>query len=77
VVTNIFDKRARKLNNTIQDLTTLNIILQHWVVGYERAFKNEKKKRKYIKPLFCKLALAKDGGAIFFSPYKIQQARDL
>lgn len=77
VVTDVFDKRARKLNDTIQDLATSNIILQHRVVGYERALKNEKKKRKRAKPLFRKLALAEDGGATFFSPHKIQQARDL
>ena len=71
MVTNIFNKRAYKLNDTIQDLATSNIILQHWVVGYKQALKNKKKKRKRVKPLFCKLALIKDSSAIFFSPYKI------
>ena len=71
VVTDIFDKHACKLNDAIQDLVTLNIILQHWVIGYEWALKNEKKKRERAKPLFRKLALAEDGGTTFFSPYKI------
>ena len=71
MVTDIFNKHTCKLNDTIQDLITSNIILQHRVVGYKRALKNKKKKRKYIKPLFRKLALIKDSSAIFFSPYKI------
>ena len=71
MVTNIFNKRTYKLNDTIQDLATSNIILQHWVVGYKQALKNKKKKRKRAKPLFRKLALTKNGGATFFSPYKI------
>ena len=71
MVTNIFNKRAYRLNNTIQDLTTSNIILQHRVVGYKWALKNKKKKRKRVKPLFRKLALTKDSSATFFSPYKI------
>ena len=77
VVTDVFNKRACKLNDTIQDLATLNIILQHRVVGYEQALKNKKKKRKHAKPLFRKLALTKNSGATFFSPHKIQQAHDL
>jgi hypothetical protein len=71
VVTDVFDKRTCKLNDSIQGLATSNIILQHRVVGYERALKNEKKKRERAKPLFRKLALFKDGSAIFFSPHKI------
>ena len=35
VVTNVFNKHTYKLNNTIQDLATLNIILQYRVVGYK------------------------------------------
>ena len=71
MVTNVFNKHIYKLNDTIQDFITLNIILQYRVVGYERALKNKKKKYKYIKPLFCKLALIKDSNTTFFSPYKI------
>jgi hypothetical protein len=52
VVTDIHDKKAQKLNNTIQDLTITNILLQHKIEGYQRALQNEKKKRQRAKPLF-------------------------
>ena len=56
VVTDIHDKKAQKLNDTIQDLTTTNILLQHKIEGYQRALQNEKKKRQRAKPLFHQLA---------------------
>ena len=71
MVTNIFNKRAYKLNDTIQDLATINIILQHRVISYEWALRNKKQKHKHIKPLFHKLALTKNSSATFFSPHKI------
>jgi hypothetical protein len=77
VVTNIYDKKAQKLNDTIQDLATTNILLQYKIKGYQRALCNEKKKRQRAKPLFHQLAAQQDGYATFFSPKKVQEARDL
>ena len=77
VVTNVYDKRVQKLNDTIQDLATTNILLQYKIEGYQRALQNEKKKRQRAKPLFHQLAAQQNGHATFFSPKKVQEARDL
>jgi DDE superfamily endonuclease/Tc5 transposase DNA-binding domain len=77
VVTNVYDKRVQKLNDTIQDLATTNILLQYKIEGYQRALQNEKKKRQRAKPLFHQLAAQQNGYATFFSPKKVQEARDL
>jgi hypothetical protein len=37
VVTDVYDKRVQKLNDTIQDLATTNILLQYKIEGYQRA----------------------------------------
>ena len=77
VVTNIFDPRVQKLNNIIQNLTTTNILLENRIKGYQRALQNEQKKRQRAKPLFHRLAAAEDGKAMFYSPSKVQAAREL
>jgi hypothetical protein len=46
-------------------------------LGYQRALQNEQKKRQRQKPLFHQLAAQSEGRAIFYSPQKVQQARDL
>jgi hypothetical protein len=51
--------------------------LQYKIEGYQRALCNEKKKRQRAKPLFHQLAAQQDGHATFFSPKKVQEARDL
>lgn len=45
VVIDTCDKRVRKLNDTILDLATTNILLKYKLEGYERALTSEKKKR--------------------------------
>lgn len=77
VVADIFDKRVRTLNDTIQNLATTNILLETRITGYQRALQNEQKKRQRAKPLFHRLAAAEDGKAIFYSPSKVQAAREL
>ena len=77
VVNDMHSKKVRKLNDTIQSLATSNILLEHKIKGYERALQNEKKKRQRAKPLFHQLATQQDGHATFFSPKKVQEARDL
>jgi hypothetical protein len=77
VVPDFHDKRVVRLNDTIQDLAPTNILLQHKIEGYQRALQNEKKKRQRAKPLFHQLATQQDGHATFFSPKKVQEARDL
>jgi DDE superfamily endonuclease/Tc5 transposase DNA-binding domain len=77
VVNDFHDNSVQKLNNTIIALSTENILLKTQLQGLEQAFINEKKRRIKKKPLLLELAAPSNGGAIFFSPSKVQQARDL
>jgi hypothetical protein len=77
VVANVFDTRVKELTETIKSLAATNILLESRIQGYQRALKNDQKKRQRQKPLFHQLATQNDGGAIFYSPNKVQQARDL
>jgi hypothetical protein len=77
VVTDIYDKNTKKLSAIMHHLSTENIILKLCCQGLESALQNERKKRKCGKPLQFELAAPENGGAVFYSPQKIQQARDL
>ena len=77
VVTNVFDSRVKLLSNTIKHLSTSNILLESRILGYQRALQNEQKKSRRQKPLFHQLAAQSEGRVIFYSPQKVQQARDL
>ena len=57
--------------------STENILFKLRCEGLERALTNEQKHRARKKPLLLDLHTESEGGAIFFSPQKIQQARDL
>jgi hypothetical protein len=76
-VIDIYEEKAKKLSNTMMSLTTENILLKLRCEGLERALMNEQKRRNRKKPLLLDLPNAGEGGAIFFSPKKVQQARDL
>ncbi|KAK3614228.1 hypothetical protein LTR56_025212 [Elasticomyces elasticus] len=66
------DWHVNKLTNTILSIITENAILKAQNSGLKEAIYNEKKRRKRGKQL------AQEGhGATFFSPIKIQQAKDL
>lgn len=65
VVTNIYEEKAKKLKNTILDLSTQNILLKIRCENLEKALINEKKRRQRGKPLLLELQSSKAGGAIF------------
>ena len=77
VVSNVYDEKVQKLNDTIMHLSTENILVKLRCTGLENALQNEQKKRQRGKPLQLQLQAPEDGNAIFYSPKKIQQARDL
>ena len=77
VVTDIYDERVQKLNKTMIALSTENILLQAKCKGLENALLNEKKRQKHGKPLLIDFQSSQDGGAIFYSPSKIQWAHEL
>jgi hypothetical protein len=76
VVSDICDRRARKLSNTVHSLATKNLLLQQENHRLTKALCNEKKKRQRKQPLLLEASQSYDGGAIFYSPNKVQQARD-
>jgi hypothetical protein len=76
-VTDIYDEKSQKLNNTLMSLSTDNILLKLRCEGLERALINEQKRHYKKKPLLLDLPAENEGGAIFYSPQKVQQARDL
>lgn len=71
------DSKVLKLNNTILTLTTEVTLLKHQNDGFKRALTNEKKKRKRNKGLFEEIRAQDGHGATFFSPTKIQSAKDV
>ncbi|CEL07079.1 hypothetical protein ASPCAL10244 [Aspergillus calidoustus] len=77
VVTDVYNENTKKLRLTMHHLSTENILLKLRCEGLETALQNEKKKRQRGKPLQLQLQAPEDGGAVFYSPQKIQQARDL
>lgn len=76
VVTDIYDKKSQQLSNTMHALSMENMLLKMQNAGLKKSLINEKKKRKRGKPLILDVDTRKEGGAIFFSPNKVQQARD-
>jgi hypothetical protein len=76
-VRDFHDKRVRQLNDTMMALSTENILLRLRCEGLETALVREQKRRNRRKPLLLDPSAEYDGGAIFYSPSKVQRARDL
>jgi hypothetical protein len=76
-VSDVYDKKARQLNSTLQHLATENILLKMELEGLKRTLITIQKRQSKKKPLLLNMPSDSDGGAIFFSPSKVQQARDL
>lgn len=76
-VADLHDENTKKLSLTMHHLSTENIMLKSRCKGLEEALLNEKKRRQRGKPLAFQLQAPESGNAVFYSPRKIQQARDL
>ena len=76
VVSNIYDKKAQQLSNTMHTLSIKNILLKQQNDGLKQSLINEKKRRKRGKPLLLDFPTEENGRAIFFSPTKVQHTRD-
>ena len=76
VVSDIYDKKAQQLSNTMHALSVENMLLKQQNDGLKQSLINEKKRRKRGKPLLLDIPAENDGGAIFYSPTKVQHARD-
>jgi hypothetical protein len=67
---------AKKLSRTVHSISVKKQLLQHENEGLQVALNNEKRRRKRGKPLLDKQATEDFGGAVFWSPSRIQRARD-
>ncbi|KAF2176819.1 DDE-domain-containing protein [Zopfia rhizophila CBS 207.26] len=76
VINDVCDKKAKQLNNTIHALTVENMLLKMQNQGLKKTLINEKKRRKRGKPLLLEMQGEEESNAIFWSPNKVQQARD-
>ena len=76
MVANTYDKGSQQLSQTIHSMAVRNTLLTHENNRLREALVNEKKKRKRGKALLLEAPPQYDGGAIFWSPQKVQEARD-
>ena len=72
----VLQPEARKMIRTIDQLTVQNSILTTQNTQLRETVRLEKDKRRRGKPLFDDIEAEGDGKAMFFSPSKIQRARD-
>ena len=70
------DKRAQKLSQAFHQLSTQKTLLEHEVKGLREALVNERKRRKRGKALLLEEPEEYHGGAVFWSPRKVKEARD-
>jgi hypothetical protein len=76
VVEDVYDSRSRQLSQTIHTIATQKQLLQHENEKLREALINEKKRRTRGKPLLLEAPQEYNGGAVFWSPTKVQEARD-
>ena len=71
----IYDAKSKKLSQTIHTISVKNTLLQHENNQLKEALANEKKRRQRGKALLLQPPENWDGGAQFWSPTKVEQAR--
>lgn len=77
VINDIYARKAKKIQNTMYTLATENILIKKRYKGLEKTLINIQKRTNKKKPLLLDIASENNGGTIFWSPKKIQRARDL
>jgi len=76
VVEEVIGSEAHKLNNTMKKLTTDVALLKAENEGLRRTVRIERNRRRREKLLFDDLEVNGEAKGVFFSPNKIQAARD-
>jgi len=77
VVDNIYDKKAAALSQALHSMSVETTLLRHENGQLKEALINEKKRRQRSRPLLLEKPADYHGGAIWYSPRKIQEVRDL
>ncbi|EFQ94795.1 hypothetical protein PTT_07410 [Pyrenophora teres f. teres 0-1] len=70
------DRRAQKLSQAFHRISTRKSLLEDEVKGLREALINERTRRKRGKPLLLQGPEEYQGGAVFWSPRKVKEARD-
>ena len=70
------DRRAQKLSQAFHQISTQKTLLEYEVKGLREALINERTRRKRGKPLLLEEPEEYRGGAVFWSPRKVKEARD-
>jgi hypothetical protein len=69
-------QKILKLNRTIHQLSIRSVLAEHEIKRLKEALINEKKRRKRGKALPLEAEEEYHGGAVFWSPRKVKEARD-
>jgi hypothetical protein len=70
------DRRAQKLSQAFYQISTQKTLLEYKVKGLRKALINERTRRKRGKPLLLEESEEYRGGAVFWSPRKVKEARN-
>jgi hypothetical protein len=76
VVTDRSDPRAQKLSRAFHQTSVQKSLLTHEAQGLRQALNKERLRRQRGKALPLEPAEEYDGGAVFWSPRKVKEARD-
>ncbi|KAL3707102.1 hypothetical protein TMatcc_008115 [Talaromyces marneffei ATCC 18224] len=76
VIEEVLDQKFLQLNNMVLHLSAENILLENEIERLQRALIHAKKRPNEKKPLLLDLPTENEGGALFLSPSRVQQARD-
>jgi hypothetical protein len=70
------DRRAQKLSQAFHQISTQKTLLEYKVKSLREVLINERTRRKQGKPLLLEKSEEYCGGAVFWSPRKVKEARD-
>jgi hypothetical protein len=76
VVKDRCDPRAQKLSQAFHSISVQKTLLEHEIQGLKEALINERLRRKQGKALSLEALEEYHGGAVFWSPSKVKEARD-
>jgi hypothetical protein len=68
IINDSYDKKVKKIKNTMYAFSTHLILLEERCKGLERILINVQKRTNKKKPLLLDMPSENDGGAIFWSP---------
>src|SRR5204863_4016774 len=72
----IYNKQSQKLSRLVFSISARCSLLQHENKRLKEALINEKRRRQRGKPLLLEAPPEYYGGAVFWSPNKVKDARD-